>query len=54
MTIIYLTEYITKCYAVTFQNKGWIKVQKLKIFLMIKILYTKLILWKHFRQKSTM
>ena len=28
MTIIYVTEYNTKCYAVTFQNKGWIKVQK--------------------------
>ena len=30
MTIIYLTENITKCYAVNFQNKGWIKVQKIK------------------------
>ena len=30
MTIIYLTKYNTKCYAVTFQNKGWIKVQKTK------------------------
>ena len=30
MTIIYLTEYNTKCYAVTFQNEGWIKVQKIK------------------------
>ena len=30
MTIIYLTEYNTKCYAVTFQNKGWNKVQKIK------------------------
>ena len=30
MTIIYLTEYNTKCYGVTLQNKGWIRVQKLK------------------------
>ena len=30
MTIIYLTEYNTKYYAVTFQIKGWIKVQKIK------------------------
>ena len=30
MTILYLTEYNTKCYAVTYQNKGWIKVQKIK------------------------
>ena len=28
MTIIYLTEYITRCYGVTFQNNGWIKVKK--------------------------
>ena len=28
MTIIYVTEYNTKCYGVTFQNNGWIKVQK--------------------------
>ena len=28
MTIIYLIEYKTKCYAVTFQNKGWIKTHK--------------------------
>ena len=30
MTIIYITENNTKCYAVTSQNKGWIKVQKIK------------------------
>ena len=30
MSIIYLTEYNTKCYAITFQKKGWIKVQKFK------------------------
>ena len=30
MTIKYLTEYTTKCYAVTFRNYGWIKVQKFK------------------------
>ena len=28
MTIIYITENNCKCYGVTFQNKGWIKVQK--------------------------
>ena len=28
MTIIYITEYNCKCYAVTFENKGWVKVQK--------------------------
>ena len=28
MTIIYVTENNTKSYAVTFQNKGWIEVQK--------------------------
>ena len=30
MTIIYITEYNCKCYAVTFENKGWVKVQKFK------------------------
>ena len=30
MTIIYITENNTKCYAVTSQNKGWIKVQKIR------------------------
>ena len=29
MTDIYLTECNTKCYAVTSQNKGWIKVKKI-------------------------
>ena len=28
MTIIYITENICECYAVTFQIEGWIKVQK--------------------------
>ena len=28
MTIIYVTEKNTECYGVTFQNNGWIKVQK--------------------------
>ena len=28
MTVLYFTEYNTKCYGVTFQNNGWIKVQK--------------------------
>ena len=30
MTIIYVTENNCKCYGVTFENKGWIKVQKLE------------------------
>ena len=30
MTLIYLTEYNTRCYGVTFQINVWIKVQKLK------------------------
>ena len=29
MTIIYITENNTKCYAVTSQKNGWIKVQKI-------------------------
>ena len=28
MTIIYSTKNNTECYGVTFQNKGWIKIQK--------------------------
>ena len=30
MTIIYITEYNCKCCAVTFENEGWVKVQKFK------------------------
>ena len=30
MPIIYVTEYNTKCYGVTLQNKGWVRVQKLE------------------------
>ena len=30
MTIIYATEYNTKCYRVTLQNKGWVRVRKKK------------------------
>ena len=30
MTILYVTENNCQCYGVTFQNKGWIKVQKLE------------------------
>ena len=30
MTVINLSEYNTKCYAVTFQNKGCFKLQKLE------------------------
>ena len=32
MTIIYVTEYETKSYGVTFQNNGWINVQKFEDF----------------------
>ena len=28
MTVIYLTEYNTRCYGVTLQNDGCVKVQK--------------------------
>ena len=28
MTVIYITEHNCECYAVTFENKGWFKVQK--------------------------
>ena len=28
MTVIYITKNNCKCYAVTFENKGWVKVQK--------------------------
>ena len=28
MTIIYITENKTKCYGVTFQNNGYVKVKK--------------------------
>ena len=30
MTIIYVTENNNKCYGVTLQNKGWVRVQKLE------------------------
>ena len=30
MTVIFLTEYNTRCYRVSFQKSGSIKVQKLK------------------------
>ena len=30
MTVIYATEYNTKCYGVTLQNKGWASARKLK------------------------
>ena len=30
MTVIYITEYNCECYAVTFENKGWVKVQKIE------------------------
>ena len=41
MTIIFLTEYNTKCYGVTFQNKGWINVQKFAVGSLDKnIIYT--------------
>ena len=31
MTIIYVTENNCECYGVTFQTKGWIKVQKFEV-----------------------
>ena len=31
MTILHITENNTKCYAKTSQNKGWIKVQKIRV-----------------------
>ena len=41
MTVIYITENNCECYAVTFQNKGWIKVQKFKdVSLDENIIYT--------------
>ena len=41
MTIIYITENNCECYGVTFQNKGWIKVQKLEdVSLDENIIYT--------------
>ena len=30
MTVLYLTENNTRCYGVTLQNNGWIKVQKVE------------------------
>ena len=30
MTVLFLTKYNTRCYGVTFQNNGSIKVQKYK------------------------
>ena len=30
MTVIYLTEYNTRCYGITFENNGRIKVPKFK------------------------
>ena len=30
MTVIYITENNSECYAATLENKGWIKVQKFK------------------------
>ena len=30
MTVIYITENNCKCYAATFENKGWVKVQIFK------------------------
>ena len=41
MTVIYITEDNFKCYAVTFENKGWIKVQKFEdVSLDKNIIYT--------------
>ena len=41
MTVIYITEDNCECYAVTFVNKGWVKVQKFKdVSLDENIIYT--------------
>ena len=46
MTIIYVTVNNCECYGVTFQNKGWVKVQRLKdISDDKKIIYK---VWKRF------
>ena len=52
MTIIYVTENITKCYAVTFQNKGWIKVQNLEDISEDKNFIYKVIPMETFKGKS--
>ena len=39
MTIIYVTEYNTKYYGVTFQNNGWVKIQNFEDISMIKVVY---------------
>ena len=52
MTIIYITENNCECYAVTLQNKGWVKVQKFKDGVLMKILYTRSIRWKYFWVKA--
>ena len=40
MTVIYLTESNTRCYGVTFQNNGCIKLQKFKDKSIHEILYS--------------
>ena len=54
MTILYLTEYNTKCYGVTYENIGYIKLQKLEDFSDDKELYTRSILCKHFWVKANL
>ena len=51
MTIIYVTENNCQCYGVTLQNKGWVRVQKLKDVSEDKNNIYK-VNWKHFRAKA--
>ena len=54
MTNIYVTENNCECYGVTYQNKGWVKVQKLKDISDDKnIIYEVCPIEIFFRQKST-
>ena len=54
MTVIYITENNCECYGVTFQKKGWIKVQKFKDGSLDEILYTQSIQWKLFWVKANL
>ena len=48
MTIIYNIENNCNRYGATFQNNGYVKVQKLEEISDDKKIYTNSILWKHF------
>ena len=53
MTVIYITEDNCKCYAVTFKVMGLLKFKNLKMSLLMKILFTQSIQWKHFWVKAS-